>query len=79
MHDPGVLPVRRTHELGTMLQLYNVTPDWRFHSGARLATLGLDPALDALTGQEVRPGPDGRVWLPPYAAWWLVSPEALRP
>ncbi|MCB1254391.1 MAG: alpha-amylase, partial [Austwickia sp.] len=79
VHDPGVLPVRRTHELGTMLQLYNVTPDWRFHSGARLATLGLDPALDALTGQEVRPGPDGRVWLPPYAAWWLVSPEALRP
>lgn len=78
LHDPGVLPVRRSHPLGTMLQLYNMTPEWRFHSGSRLTALGLDPSVDALTGQEVRPGPDGRVWLPPYAAWWLVSPQTLR-
>ncbi|MBW3084465.1 Amylosucrase [Austwickia sp. TVS 96-490-7B] len=73
MHDRGVLPIRRPHPQGVMLQLYNVTPEWRFHPGARLAALGLDPAVDALTGQEVHPGPDGRVWLPPYAAWWLVA------
>ena len=78
LHDPGVLPVRRTHPLGAMLQLYNVTPEWRFHPGARLAALGLGRAVDALTGQEVRPGPDGRVWLPPYAAWWLVTPDTVR-
>jgi amylosucrase len=77
LHDNGVLPVRRTHPLGVMLQLYNVTPEWRFHSGARLAALGLDRAVDALTGQGVQPGADGRVWLPPYAAWWLVSPDAV--
>ncbi|GAB76521.1 amylosucrase [Austwickia chelonae] len=72
LYDPGVLPVRRSHPVGTMLQLYNVTPDWRFHPGSRLSALGLTRCVDALTGQEVRPGSDGRVWLPPFAVWWLV-------
>ena len=32
------------------------------------------PAVDALSGIPVAPGDDGNVWLPPYAAWWLVAP-----
>ena len=35
-YDPGVLSVVRRHPIGTMLQLYNVTPDWRFYPGNRL-------------------------------------------
>ena len=61
-----------------MLQLYNLTPDWRFYPGSRLAALGLDGAVDALTGHLVSPGPDGRIWLPPYAAWWLVPENGPR-
>ncbi len=77
-YDPGVLSVVRRHPIGTMLQLYNLTPDWRFYPGSRLAALGLDGAVDALTGHLVSPGPDGRIWLPPYAAWWLVPENGPR-
>ena len=70
--DPGVLAVLRDHPVGPMLGLYNVTADWRPHPGDHLASLGVQ--VDALTGDVVRSGGDGRVWLPPYGARWIVPP-----
>ncbi len=77
-YDPGVLSLVRRHSLGTMLQLYNVTLDWRPYPGSRLGSLGLSDTVDALTGHIVTPGADGKLWLPPYAAWWLVPADGPR-
>lgn len=70
--DPGVLPVLRRHPLGPLLELYNVTGTWRAFPGSRLAEYGLVGARDALSGDAVFPGPDGNIWLHPYAVRWLV-------
>jgi amylosucrase len=72
--DPGVLPVLREHPDGPLLGLYNVTASWRHWPSSRLRDLGLEGALDALTGKPVPLGGDGDVWLPPYGACWLVQP-----
>jgi amylosucrase len=72
--DPGVLPVLREHPEGPFLGLYNVTATWRHWPASRLRELGLEGALDALTGEPVPLGGDGDVWLPPYGASWLVQP-----
>ncbi len=74
--DPGVLPVLRSHPLGPLLGLYNVTGDWRPFPSARLAELGLAVARDLLGGWQVRIETDGNVWLPPYASRWLVTGES---
>ena len=47
--------------------------DWRPFPGWRLAELGLAGARDALSGNEIHPGPDGNVWLHPYGVLWLVQ------
>ncbi|MGS0685230.1 alpha-amylase family protein [Nakamurella sp. GG22] len=73
LSDPGVFPVLRRHPLGPLLELYNVTDDWRPFPGWRLAELGLSGARDALSGNIIDAGPDGNVWLHPYAVLWLVS------
>lgn len=70
--DPAVLPVLRRHPLGPFLGLYNVTGTWRPWPGHRLAELGLGTAVDALTGTPATPGDDGLIWLPPFAALWLI-------
>lgn len=70
--DPGVLVLARRHPVGTMICAYNVTDTWRPLPGWVLAENALVPAVDALAGRSVTPGDDGNVWLPPYAAWWLV-------
>jgi len=72
--DPGVLVLARQHPVGTMLGVYNVTPEWRPLPGWVLADNGLAPAVDALSGIPVSPGDDANAWLSPYAAWWLVTP-----
>ncbi|MGL5858384.1 MAG: alpha-amylase family protein [Angustibacter sp.] len=82
--DPGVFAVLRPHPIGPLLELFNVTPDWRPWPAWRLHELGLPPlaeeldapgphTVDVLTGTAVTVGGDGNVWLPPYAAWWLVQ------
>ena len=68
--DPGVFVVLRDHPVGPMLGLYNMTPDWRPHPADHLESLGA--RWDAITGDVVRPGGDGQVWLPPYAARWII-------
>jgi amylosucrase len=71
--DWGVLATLRRHPAGPFVGLYNVTDRWRPWSAARVAELGLDRPFDALRAQFVEPGDDGNLWLPPYAAWWLVE------
>jgi hypothetical protein len=63
LSDPGILPVLRRHPLGPLLELFNITEQWRPFPGWRLAELGLSGARDALSGNEIHPGPDGNVWL----------------
>ena len=73
--DPGVLPVLRQHPLGPFLALYNVTDQWRPWPGQRLGELGLGlgAAVDQISGEAVRAGADGQVWLAPYAALWVLD------
>jgi amylosucrase len=71
--DPGVLPVLRRHPLGPLLELFNVTDGWRPFPGWRLAELGLVDGVDALSGNQIHPGPDGNVWLHPYGVLWLTQ------
>ena len=73
LSDPGILPVLRRHPLGPLLELFNVTDGWRPFPGWRLAELGLVDARDALSGNQIHPGPDGNVWLHPYGVRWLVQ------
>ncbi|WP_127843056.1 alpha-amylase family protein [Actinomyces wuliandei] len=76
--DPGVLLTHRDHPRGSFVGVYNVTPDWRSVSAARLAELGVMGASDVLTdtvpfgSTSLEGAGDGRVPVPPYAAWWLV-------
>ncbi len=68
--DPGVLPVLRRHPVGPMLGLYNVTATWRPWSAATLSAFGV--TRDVLAGAAPEVDGGGWVWLPPYAALWLV-------
>ena len=58
--------------MGRFAGFYNVTPEHRRWPGWRVHQLGLAGARDALTGRGLPWGDDGDVWLPPYAALWLV-------
>ena len=77
LSDPAVLPVLRRHPNGSMLALYNVSADWRPWPAHRLDGFGLRGAHEAISGSPVELGQDGNLWLPPYAAWWLVAPDHL--
>ncbi len=82
--DPGILAVLRPHPTGPLLQLANVTGQWRPWPASSLAELGLPvlsaPATDdgnprtveVLSGRSVVVSGDGNVWLPPYAVWWML-------
>ena len=78
--DPGVLVTYRDHPRGSFVGVYNVTPQWRSVAADQLARLGVMGATDVLTdtvpfGSTTLDGAgDGRVPVPPYAAWWLVRP-----
>ncbi|RIJ71004.1 alpha-amylase [Nakamurella silvestris] len=73
VHDNGVLPVLRRHPVGDLLGLYNVTGEWRPYPLSVLDGLGLGDPVDAITGDTPNRGEDGNLWLPPYAAHWLVA------
>ena len=78
--DPGVLVTYRDHPRGSFVGVYNVTPQWRSVAADQLARLGVMGATDVLTdtvpfGSTTLDGAgEGRVPVPPYAAWWLVRP-----
>jgi amylosucrase len=71
--DDGVLATLRSHASGPMLGLYNVTDEPRPFPLQGLRDAGLATPYDALGGHAVTAGADGIVWLPPYAAWWVVE------
>ena len=71
--DPGVLATVRRHPSGPMVGLYNVTNRPRPFPIDRLHAAGLGAPYDALGGHAVTAGADGQVWLPAYAAWWVVD------
>ena len=71
--DPGVLLVLRSHPLGTMLGLYNVTDEERWVRTGLGRGVGLpDRVVDRLTGEVLELGGAGTLRLPPYAARWLT-------
>ena len=75
--DDGVLAVVRRHPSGPLLGLYNVTDEPRPFPAARLAAAGLAEPWNALGDHPVDAGPEGVVWLPAYAAWWVVERGSL--
>ncbi len=76
--DDGVLATVRNHASGPMLGLYNVTDTPRPFPLQRLRDHGIEEPCDAIGGHPVTAGADGIVWLPPYAAWWVVTIGASR-
>ncbi|WP_370692277.1 alpha-amylase family glycosyl hydrolase [Nocardioides sp.] len=71
--DDGVLAVVRRHPSGPFVGLYNVTGESRPFPIGRLHDLGLDRPHEAIGDHVLTAGPDGQLWLPPYAAWWVVG------
>ena len=71
--DPGVLALVRRHPLGTFVGLFNVTPEPRSWAWWHLDEYGVRDATDALTGEPVRTGDEGHVWLEPYGVRWYVT------
>ena len=75
--DGGVLAIVRRAPIGPMVCLYNITNETRVFPAGRVAELGLTEAWDAMSARNVEPDGEGRYWLTPYAAWWLVErPDA---
>jgi len=71
--DDAILAVVRRHPSGTFVGLYNVTDEHRPFPLHRLHEAGLATPYEAIGGHLVTAGHDGNVWLPPYAAWWVVE------
>jgi amylosucrase len=73
IEDWGVMGTLRRHPVGPMIGLYNVTDGSRSVSAVRVAKLGLKHPFNAISSRFVEPDDEGKLWLPPYAAWWLVE------
>jgi amylosucrase len=71
--DDGVLAVLRRHASGTFVGLYNVSAQRRPFHLHQLRAAGLTRPYDALGGHVLEVGGDGVLWLPAYAAWWVVD------
>jgi amylosucrase len=74
--DDGVLAAVRQHASGVFVGLYNVTAQRRPFLMHRLRAAGLTRPYDALGGAVLAVGGDGVLWLPAYAAWWVVDAPA---
>ncbi|OZD14207.1 alpha-amylase [Rhodococcus sp. 06-156-3C] len=74
--DDGLLVVQRRHPSGTLVGVFNVTADHRPLARARLADLGSVDVREVLSGHDLAEhglhDPGGTLWVPPYAAWWIV-------
>jgi amylosucrase len=75
--DEGLLAVVRRHASGPLVGVYNVTEQRRPLELHRLRAAGVTTPHDALRGSTLEVDSDGLLWLPAYAAWWVV--EADRP
>jgi amylosucrase len=74
--DPGVLAVLRDHPVGALLELYNVTADYRPWPAHLMREYGLDSPYDTISATPVEVAADQQVWLPPYAFRWIVDRHA---
>ncbi|MGB6180685.1 MAG: alpha-amylase family protein [Rhodococcus sp. (in: high G+C Gram-positive bacteria)] len=71
--DDGVLTVVRRHPSGSLVGLFNVTEQYRSVPFDTFAHAGIRVPTEVLAGQGETVDDDGSVWLPPYAAWWVVD------
>ncbi|MEO8827137.1 alpha-amylase family protein [Lapillicoccus sp.] len=71
--DPGLLALLRNAPAGPMVCLYNLTNVSRAYPSSIIEELGLSEPWDAVSARRITPDLDGRYWLTPYAAWWLVG------
>ncbi|MGB3370320.1 MAG: alpha-amylase family protein [Rhodococcus sp. (in: high G+C Gram-positive bacteria)] len=69
--DDGLLVLQRRHPSGTFVGVFNVTGHDRPFPHAQLYELGLTDPTEVLTGHDLSQR-DGIVWVPPYAALWIV-------
>ena len=69
--DDGLLVLQRRHPSGTFVGVFNVTGHDRPFPHAQLYELGLTDPTEVLTGHDLTQR-DGIVWVPPYAALWIV-------
>jgi len=72
-HDGGILATVRRAPIGPLVGLYNVTRETRTFPADRVRELGLEQPWDAMSARPVEADEQGRFWLTPYAAWWLVD------
>jgi amylosucrase len=68
--------VVRRHASGPFVGLYNVTGQRRPFHMHQLRAAGLTTPYESLAGHPLEVGGDGVVWLPAYAAWWVVDSPA---
>ncbi|WP_338886248.1 alpha-amylase family protein [Rhodococcus sovatensis] len=69
--DDGLLVLQRRHPSGTFVGVFNVTGHDRPFPHTQLYELGLTDPTEVLTGHDLTQR-DGVVWVPPYAALWIV-------
>ena len=73
IYDTAVLPVLRTHPVGSLLGLYNFSSTWRPYPSSALAGVGLVAGVDLVSGSRLYYGDDGNHWLPPYGFRWIAA------
>ncbi len=71
--DEGILAVVRQHASGPFVGVYNVTDRPRPLELGHLREAGIHTPHDALSGRTLPADANGRLWLPAYAAWWVVN------
>ncbi|MDP1878621.1 MAG: amylosucrase [Actinomycetota bacterium] len=71
--NPAVLVFRRRHAAGSIVQAYNLSEHPQTFDAAALWPLVSGALVERITGTPVAWTPE--VVLPPYAAWWLTSPD----
>jgi amylosucrase len=73
LDSPAVLALLRRHPAGDLLQLYNMSAGWQQVEVGPVRRLLRGDAWENLSSNAPRPGDDGGLHLPPYAAWWLSA------
>jgi amylosucrase len=56
-----------------MVCAFNVTGEPRPLQSYHFERLGMQRPVNAIDGHDVTWGADGEIWLPPYAAYWVVD------
>ncbi|MET4049775.1 alpha-amylase [Rhodococcus sp. 1163] len=70
--DDGLLVVRRRHPSGTVLALFNMTSEYRPFPYSHVLDLGVEHPREVLAQHDLMADEFGSVWMPPYAAWWII-------